>query len=125
MGARLYSGETKGRCNIGVTLSCEATSRLEAVPGNFIPNLLVRLKVTAADLAYSDLSVDHTLGVGGDTAKLLGDAAIGFVKTAKPNLEKDLLAKANAAVVKAADTKEVRIELDKLLRVKSPVVNKK
>jgi len=36
----------------------------------------------------------------------------------KPNLESDLLAKANAAIVKAADTKEVKVELGKLLGAK-------
>jgi hypothetical protein len=35
------------------------------------------------------------------------------------------LAKANAAVVKAADTKEVKIELDKLWSGKSPVAKGK
>jgi hypothetical protein len=71
------------------------------------------------------LAVDHTLGVGGDAAKVLGEAAIKFAKAVKPSLEKDLLAKANAAVVKAADTKEVKIELDKLLSGKSPVTKGK
>ena len=124
-GARLYSGETRGTCKMGAALACEATSRLEPVPGNLVPALVVRFKVTAADLSYSDLAVDHTLGVGGDAAKVLGEAAIKFAKAVKPSLEKDLLAKANAAVVKAADTKEVRIELDKLLSGKSPVAKGK
>ncbi len=38
------------------------------------------------------------------------------MKKFKPDLERDLLAKANAAIVKAADTKEVRVSLGGLLK---------
>jgi hypothetical protein len=34
-------------------------------------------------------------------------------------MERDLLAKANAAIVKAGDTKEVRVSLSKLLEKKN------
>jgi hypothetical protein len=35
-----------------------------------------------------------------------------------PHVERDLLAKANAAIVKAADTREVRLSLGNLLKSK-------
>ena len=38
------------------------------------------------------------------------------VRRVKPELERDLLAQANAAVVKAADTKEVRLSVESLLK---------
>ena len=41
---------------------------------------------------------------GGDAAKLVGKAAHRALKQWRPNLERDLLAKASDAVVKAADT---------------------
>lgn len=115
MGARLYSGETRGTCKMAVALACEVTNRIEVKADRLAPDLVFRVRVTAAELSYSDLKIDHTLGVGGDAARVLGDAAVAFVKAVKPGLEKDLLAKANAAVVKAADTKDVRLELGKLM----------
>lgn len=115
-GVRLYSGETRGRCRAAVLLKCEAVSRTESKPGSFIPDLVFRVKVNEAQLFYENLVIEHTAGVGGDAAKILGDAVIDAVKSAKPELEKDLLNKANAAIVKAADTKDVRLSFDSFLK---------
>jgi hypothetical protein len=115
-GLRLYSGETRGRCRAAVALKCEATSRTESKPGSYVPDLVFRVKVTEAQLFYEKLVIEHTAGLGGDAAKILGDAAIDLVKQAKPDLERDLLNKANAAIVKAADTKDIRLSLDSLLK---------
>lgn len=115
-GLRLYSGETRGCCRAAVLLKCEAVSRTEKSPGSLLPDLVFRLKVTEAQLFYDDLVIEHTAGVGGDAAKILGEAVVDAVKQAKPELEKDLLNKANAAIVKAADTKDVRLSLGSLLK---------
>jgi hypothetical protein len=115
-GTRLYSGETRARCRAAVLLKCEATSRTEKKEGSFLPDVVLRLRVTEAQLFYEKLVVEHTAGVGGDAARLLGEAVIDTVRRVKPDLERDLLAKANAAVVKAADTREVRLSFDGLLR---------
>ena len=74
----------------------------------------MRMRVKEAKLNYYDLTVEHTAGVGGDLAKTFGDVFHEAVKTLKPSLEQKLLSKANAAIVKAADTKEVRLGLGKL-----------
>ena len=55
-------------------------------------------------------------------AKVLGEVMLGAVKAAKPNLERELAAKINAAVVKAGDTKEVRVSLADLLAGKKPTL---
>ena len=44
----------------------------------------------------------------------VGDLVIDLVKKVKPDLERQLLEKGNAAIVKAAGTKEIKLELDKL-----------
>jgi hypothetical protein len=124
-GVRLYSGETRGRCHAAAALKCEVTTRTERPPGGFVPDLVLRVRVTEAQLSYDNLVVEHTAGLGGDAARVLGDALISTVKQAKPSLERDLLAKANAAVVKAADTREVRVSLGKLLDGKAPTVERK
>jgi hypothetical protein len=114
-GARLYSGETRARCRAALNLKCELTTRLESKPGSLLPAAVLRVRVTEAELNYTDLVVEHTAGLDGPAAKSVGEAVHKLLKQAKPSLEKDLLAKANAAIVKAADTKEVRVEFDRLL----------
>lgn len=123
-GVRLYSGETRGRCRAAVRLACEVTSRTEPKPGNLLPDVVFRVRVTDAQLFYENLVIEHTAGVGGDAAKLIGDKVIDVVKKAKPDLERDLLAKANAAIVKAADTKNVRVSFEGLLKGGTPTVTR-
>ena len=115
MGKRLYSGETRAKCTAGVTMTVELTSRNEYAPGSRLPTVVLRVRVTEAKLSYWDLECEHTLGVDGPAAKALGKAVHEVIKKVKPDMETDLLAKANAAIVKAADTKEVRVELGSLL----------
>jgi len=124
LGKRVYSGETRAKCTAGVTMQVELTSRNEATPGSLLPTLVLRVRVTEAKLSYWDLECEHTLGLGGDAAKVLGNAVHDVMKTLKPDMEKGLLEKANAAVVKAADTKEVKVELGNLLSGKLPTVKK-
>ncbi|MGD9715063.1 MAG: hypothetical protein AB7V46_23845 [Thermomicrobiales bacterium] len=109
-GVRLYSGETRARCRVRLTLDCEALTKF--VKGkNFLPDTIFRLRVVRSDLGYDNLVVEHTAGVGGDVAEILGDLLIGRLRQWKPSLERNLREKANAAIVKAADTKEVRVNL--------------
>jgi hypothetical protein len=112
-GVRLYSGELRARMRVKLTLHCEATARVEA-EGKLLPETVFRLRVADADFRYDNLVVEHVSGVGGEAAKLLGDAAIGGMHQWHPSFERALLAKADAAIVKAGDTKEVRIGLSRL-----------
>jgi hypothetical protein len=111
-GLRLYSGSTKARMKVWCALKCEVATRTEKK--GLLPDVVFRLHVVSADLKYSGLDVIHTAGVGGDAAKYLGDALHSTLSTLRPHLEKDLLAKADAAIVKAGDHKEVRVGLGKL-----------
>jgi hypothetical protein len=114
-GIRLYSGETRARCRAVLHLECESVSRSEKKPGALLPDIVFRMRVLEAKLNYFDFVVEHTAGVGGDAAKWLGDAVHETIKQWKPSLERNLLDKANAAIVKAGDTKEIRLGLSKLL----------
>jgi hypothetical protein len=114
-GLRLYSASVKARARGFAALQVEATSRI--VKGNgLLPDLVFRLRVKRAKLAYSGLDVVHLAGIGGDGAKLLGEAVHETIKLVKPSLERELLEKASAALVKAGDTKEVRVSLGKLFK---------
>lgn len=118
LGLRLYSGETRARCRAALKLRVEVAHRLEVPPGGLLPDLLATAKVTAADLNYTDLVVEHTAGIDGPAAAKLGELAHAVVKATKPDLERKLLDQANAAIVKAAGERQVRLALGKLLAEK-------
>ncbi len=124
-GARLAATTTRARCRVHLTVACEVTSRTEPNPGHLLPAAVVRVRVTAATLSYADFVCEHIAGMDGKAAKLTGDALHEFVRQVKPSLETDLLGKANVAIIKAADTHEVRVELDKLLAGQVPVTRVK
>jgi hypothetical protein len=109
-GRKLYDGSLRARMRLKVGLSCEATTRLDA-GGGLLPEAVFRLHVTRADLRYDNFVTEHVAGVGGEAAKVIGDALRGGLKQWHPALERDLLARADAAIVKAGDTKEVRVNL--------------
>lgn len=90
-------------------------TKTEKVPGSFFPNVTLTIKVTDAKLFYDKLVIDHTAGLDGEDAKSAGDFVLDLVKSVKPDLEKQLLEKANAAIMKSVGSKEIKVELDKLL----------
>jgi len=112
---RVYAGETHVRCRAVLALTCELTSDAVLTPGALLPTLKIRARATEAKVGYSDLVCEHTLGVSGKPAEVLGKTAVEVMRKVAPQVERDLLAKANAAVLKVADTKDVRVELDKFL----------
>jgi hypothetical protein len=114
-GVRLYSGSADARMRLNLAVRCEATTKLEP-NGTLLPDAVFRLRVTEAKLGYDHFEVDHVGGVGGDLAKVIGDAAREGVERWHPSLERNLLQKADAAIVKAGDTKEVRLSVLKLLK---------
>ncbi|MBY0233267.1 MAG: hypothetical protein K2W96_28640, partial [Gemmataceae bacterium] len=114
LGMRLYSGSTRARLRLRLTMDCEAQTRFETPPGGLLPEAVIRLRVVRSDFRYDKPVVEHTAGVGGDAAKIAGEAMLAMARLVKPDLERKLIDKANAAVLKAGDTKEVRLSLAKL-----------
>jgi hypothetical protein len=110
MGVRLFSGSTRARFRIRLTLFCEATAKF-VTSNNWLPDAVFRLRVLASDLKYDNLVVEHTAGMGGEPARVLGDFVVDGLKQWKPSLERNLVARANTAIVKAADTKEIRVSM--------------
>ena len=89
-----------------------------------MPELVAQLKVTRADLRYDNLKFQHIAGIGGEAAEIIGELAHAALNQWRPSLERDLLAKANAAIVKAGEHKEVRIGLSKLFKAPPPTGGK-
>jgi hypothetical protein len=60
--------------------------------------------------------VEHLPGIGGQTAKLLGEVVIESMKKWHPAIERRLIEKLDAAIVKAGDSKDIRVGLSGLQR---------
>src|SRR5207244_644924 len=78
-----------------------------------------RLRVVKANTSYEHFVVEHVAGVGGDAAKLIGDAVRQGIHKWHPSIERNLLARANAAIEKAGDSKEIRLGLGMLMKTKA------
>ena len=76
------------------------------------------MKATEAVLFHDEIIFDQTGAFDGEAAKAVGDLVVRLVKAVKPDIEGDLLTKANAAIVKAAGTREFKLALDKILSAK-------
>lgn len=113
-GIKLLDASARGRARARITVDCEAASRLDT--SKLLPELVVDLKVTKADLGYDNFKLDHIAGLGGEAAQMIGEAGPALIRQWKPSIERDLLAKANAAIVKAGEHKEIRLGLGKLLQ---------
>jgi hypothetical protein len=115
-GLQLYSGETRGHCKGGVQLKAQVVHKVDFKAGLLLPEITLKITTTEAKLFYDKLVIDHTAGLDGEDAKAMGDLVIDLVKAMKPDLEKELLEKGNAAILKAAGTKEIKLQLDKLAK---------
>jgi hypothetical protein len=114
-GVRISSSSLQARVRLHLTLDCVAEARIEATDA-VLPDMIFRLRVVRADLQYDNLVVEHVAGIGGTGARLLGEAVRGGIHRFHPSLERGLLARADAAIVRAGDTREVRVSLGKLLQ---------
>ena len=56
------------------------------------------------------------LALENEPPEIIGELGQTLIKQWKPSIERDLLAKANAAILKAGEQKEVRVSLSKLLK---------
>jgi hypothetical protein len=117
-GLRVYSGSARARLRVKLALDCEVTTRLEP-KGWLLPDAVFRLRIVRSDLRYNNLVFEHFAGFGGTAARVIGDSVLATLKRVKPSLEPRLLDKANAAIVKAGDSKEIRVSLGKLFKRKT------
>lgn len=112
-GHRLYSGSLRARLRIKLDLDLENTVKME-YKGGLLPDIVFRLKVVKANVSYDNLVVEHIAGIGGSAARLTGETIRSALKQWKPSIERDALAKASAAILKAGDTRQIRLSLSNL-----------
>jgi hypothetical protein len=114
---KLFSGSARARLRFSLNLSCELTTSL--VPSKtWVPDLVIRVRVLRSTSAYDQLVVEHVPGLGGDAARILGDIIVKSMKQWHPSLERRLLEKLDAAIVKAGDSKEIHVGLAGISRSK-------
>jgi hypothetical protein len=114
-GVRVYSGETRARLRVQAWVDIESTFKVDTSKSF---DIVFRLKATKATVGLSHLVVEHTAGIGGAGAKLLGEAIESIVKEVEPNLQRRLQERIQIGLVKAADTREIRIGFSSLLAKK-------
>jgi hypothetical protein len=116
-GVRLYSTSAQARFRVKLTLQCEATLRLELTDA-LLPDLVCQLRIAGSKVAYDHLVVEHLAGIGGTGARWLGEVVRGTVHELRPSIERNLLARANSAILKAGASREVRLGVGALLKAK-------
>lgn len=114
-GVRLYSTSVTARLRAKLRLDCEAEATLE-FKDMTLPDAVIRFRVVRADLGYDNLVTEHAAGVGGTAARFLGEAVRSGVRRFAPAVERVALEHAGAAIVRAGQTREVRISLGRLLK---------
>lgn len=117
-GVRLLSTSARARMRVRLNLVCEVVMRTETKASELLPDLVFRLRVVQSDLDYDDVVFEHLAGMGGTGARWMGELVHGAIQTFRPSLEENLKDRANTAIVRAADTREVRVGLGSLLKTK-------
>jgi len=113
-GVRLYAASARARVRVKLTMRCEAALRLEMASA-LLPDLVVRFRVVGSEVAYDHLVVEHLAGIGGTGARWLGELVRATIHELRPAVERNLLGRANAALQRAGDSREVRLGVGSLL----------
>jgi hypothetical protein len=116
-GIKVFDTSIRARFHIRLTVNCEATFHME--PGALLlPEAVVRFRVIQSHAEFDHLVVEHIVGLGGEAAEIIGDIVHNGLRQWRPSLERNLLARAEAAILKAGKSKEVRVSLWQAGRVK-------
>jgi hypothetical protein len=113
-GVRVWSGSVRARFRLKLQMACEATTKLDPSKNVLVPDAVFRVRATSAKVTYDNLVFEHVPGLGGSAAKLVGNTFHSALTQWRPSMERSLLAKADAAILRAADSREVRISLARM-----------
>jgi len=99
-----------------VHLDCEVSQRLETKPGVTFPEMVLTFKGRQGGSVLRGFADRAHARPRRRRREAIGDATHKLLKQIKPSLERDLVEKANAAIVKAASDKEVRVGFSSLMK---------
>jgi hypothetical protein len=111
-GIKLYGASVRARARIWAKLRCNVSVKTEFK--QVIPDLVCTMRVEKSEVGYDNVVVEHIAGLGGDAARFVGATGLKMIHQWKPSLERHLLDKANAAILKAGQDKEIRLGLSKM-----------
>lgn len=114
-GIRLWQGTVRARLHLSLNLGCEVVTRVDSSK-LLSPAVVFRARIVQSRTSYDSLVIEHLPGIGGDTARILGDAIHKGIQQWHPSLERNLINRLDAAIVKSGDTKEIRIGFSGLSR---------
>ena len=100
-GVQLYSFSAEGSCHIRITLSCQ--SEIELDLNRLPPDLILKPRVTRAQLAVDEFRIDRISKVGGEVAQQVTRWVRGAIDEKVQEEEEKLVAKLNAQLEKNQD----------------------
>ncbi len=109
-GLRLYGCTTRAHCQARVLLDCELTCRCQLPPWRLLPDYTIHVAVRNARLDYGDLTVDRIIGLEGRPAEFVGQRLREIIRLFKPRFEEQIRQKAEAAIVRALNERELHIQ---------------
>jgi hypothetical protein len=116
-GIQLYATEV--RCSLRAVAVLQCQTRLQVEMGQSqVPELSVVFEVNNVRLTYEQLTFDHLAGLGGEAAEQLGRLMLSVMRQLKPSLERDLLHRLEAGLLRAAQKKEWKVSLTAWLKAK-------
>jgi hypothetical protein len=116
-GFKVFSSSARARLRIKLHLGLEARVKLDG-KGAALPDVVIDFKVADAKVSYDNFVLENVIGVGGDTARLAGEAARSALRRWVPSVERHALDKGREAILKAGENREVRINLAKMVKLK-------
>ena len=115
-GLRVFSSSARARLRVKLSLALEASVKLDS-KNEILPDVLIDFKVADAKVSYDNFVLENILGVGGDAARLAGEAGRVALKRWLPSVENHALEKGREAILKAGQNREFRINLAKLVKL--------
>lgn len=115
-GLRLYGCDIRAHSKVGLTVKAEVTSRQERPPTALLPTYVLAVRVYQVRLDYDQVVVDRILGLDGKAAKVVGDGIREAIRRFKPDFEEQLRQRAEAAIIRITDNRQVHLTLDEWLR---------
>lgn len=116
-GVKLYDFQVRCRLRALALLRCETRLTIEST-GGWLPEVAYRFQVMQVQVGYDQVSFDHVAGLGGEAAEQLGRLGLAVVRQARPSLEHGMRERLEAALLKAATKKELKVSTSQLWNVK-------
>ncbi|MCH2180942.1 MAG: hypothetical protein MK108_02965 [Mariniblastus sp.] len=111
-GVQLYSVSAEGSCQVRIRLSCQSEIQLDL--NHLPPDLILKPRITQAELSVDEFRIDRISKVGGEVAQQVTRWARGSIDEKVREEEAKLVTKLNAQLEKNQD--DLRLSLHDALQ---------